>query len=207
MVAADAEEGLQRIHDIHTRINETAKTDDKPCEIKISNDYAALPEDERFLAQIRRKTEKTSYKVSFENREELVRYACNEGRANERAVIILPRNMLSEHQQAALEGARNIIYINFKKPKASQNPFYTVPLEGLIAAGKAYLNGDEESFYELYELLTLNRNYERLTLETLRGNPELFITALNFILQPITAENPDHLDQINDRMELLFMAV
>ncbi|MCQ9206725.1 MAG: hypothetical protein NG740_02435 [Omnitrophica bacterium] len=208
--AQNAEERLERINHIHARIKEDAGIADKTCKIMIADDYVGYRQ-KNLRMQIARKTEHMRYKVEFGTVDELVEEACKQENLDSeavRAVAILPLDKLNEEQVAQL-AANNVrvIYINLDRPYLGA--YDSVPIEGLIAAGKAYLNSDEESFYRLYELLTLipSADYTPLLLEQLREDPTLFINALHFILKPITAENPDQLDQINDRMELLLMAV
>ena len=203
---------LDSIHDIYMGIARKAYVGDKPRSIRICRDLIGVTQG-GLVTQIEKATRGTSYEVSFHDIDDeddidgLVTLACREDNLNNRNVTILPRNLLTDAQIAALNKANaQVVYINLENNSAF-DAYDLAPIEGLMGIGEAYLNDDELSFYRLYELLTLEEDYERISLEALKANPVLFIENLNFFLRPIICASPDDLDRINDRMELLLMAV
>ncbi|NQT06376.1 MAG: hypothetical protein HQ575_02440 [Candidatus Omnitrophica bacterium] len=176
---------------------------DKLFTINIYEDYAGPKQD---LTKIRRLTENAPFKASFKGIDTLVEEACNPSNINDRTVTILPYNKLNPNQVRRLNRRRNgkrprVIYINLDKDLGA---YESGPIDGLIAIGRAYLVGNELSFYRLYQLLRKgNKGYIHTSLRELKQNPYLFVENLHFVLRPIRAHNFDELKQINECIEEL----
>ena len=169
---------------------------EKPYTIKAWEGYAALNQ-KPFLTEIRNLT---NGKVSFEeNIDKLVSFACKN--VNDSTVTILPLKLLRKEQIKDLEDARaRVIYINLEGQEVRSNDLTN--LEGLIGVGRAYLNNDDESFYRLYRLLTL-QPASYVPLKELKDNPVDFINRINFTLKPITPYDSNERDRLKHCHELL----
>lgn len=179
---------------LHTQMN----AQEKSFKINIWDGYAS-PAQEAFLGEIRRVFQKSDYDISFSPIDALVSSAAHPENINDRTVTILPFDKLEEEQINKLRDFRSpVIFVNLENYEL--NPYSLVQIEALIAAGKAYLHDNEESFYNLYELLTGADEYERIALDRLKENPSLFIKALKFILKPIIAHNYEELVFLDRRM-------
>ena len=178
---------------------------DEPCIIKVWKGYGA-PSQQSLLTQIRNATEGRAFRVSFEEVEDLISFACNRDNINDRTVTIMPFDILKPGQIASLREANaKVIYINLDRKDLGANDLS--PVEGLVAIGRAYLFNDETAFYQLYGILTQSTDYTYIPLDSLKKDPTFFIKKLNFILKPITAHSLTELIQINERIrELLFAA-
>ncbi|GEM_PF-4949022 len=172
---------------------------EKPYTIKAWEGYAAVSQ-KPFLTKIR---DLTDGKVSFEDDiDELVSFACKN--VNDSTVTILPLKLLSREQIEALETHKaRVIYINLDGEHVESDDLTN--LEGLIGVGRAYLNNDDESFYRLYRLLTL-QPASYVPLKELKDNPADFIKRLNFTLKPITPYDSNERARIRHYQEALLRA-
>ena len=190
---------------LHMQIKEVSPQKESYV-IKLWEGYGNQETQKNLMQGIERLTNGKPYQVEFEkDLNKLVQFACDT-KDNAKVVTILPRNKLEEAgiDISVLEQGEKkagIIYINLDNElKTTQ----LGPLEGLVAIGEAYLNGDERSFYRLYRLLAKRTKYEYKTLDELKQNPAFFIEKLHFNLRPITAHNIAELQEINARIaELL----
>ena len=150
---------------------------------------------------IRKWTAGTSCEVSFDSLDDLIEAARNSTELDENAVMILP---LNDKIEKALQNANaHIIFINLPDNKTEAGADKLVNLQGLIATGEAYLDNDEERFYRLYNLLVMTPAATRLSLAKLKADPAQFINTLNFILRPITVNDPEDQLRLRKRLEYL----
>ena len=189
---------------VHARIdNEIIK--ESPYVIKIWKGYAG-PSQQGILTKIRTMTEGNPYEISFEEIDDLVSFASDPNNINEMTVTILPYGILSVDQRGALyDSDARIIYADLDREELGAND--AIPIEALIALGKAYLSDDALSFYKIYRILTQQIPREVIPLGILKEDPICTVTALQFIIKPISAHDTSELKRINTRMlELLTAA-
>jgi len=171
----------------------------KTGEIRVWNGFSAKETQERLLGMIRKHTEKGPYKVSFDDVDALVEFACQQAAAgNQDVVTILPYNKVRLLQRKALEKARaQIIYMMFPvdNEPGSQS---IVQVSGIVAAGIAYINNDTEAFKALYRILSSgDADLAYFTIERLRQDPSL----LRFFLKPVAIADYGELTRLNRLME------
>jgi len=191
----------------HTRMKD-AGTASEPCTIKLWRGYGTAAQ-QSFMTGIEQLTRNKPYRISFENSiRHLAEEACDRENVNDRTVTIMPLSELraldTDFIKKLKESGARVIFVDM--PKGEFGAYSLAPLDGLIAAGKAYLNNDEDAFYRLRGLLAAKADYEHVSLAVLKENPVLFIEKLKFILKPITARNVNELEAIRERMEKLLQS-
>lgn len=153
------------------------------------------------MTQIEKASRTGPYKISFDDADTLVDYACADRDNPSVAILPFGRNVLTDGQRARLESAgKGVIYMETDGPPAADT---LAPISSIIGIGRAYLNGDENAFYSLYEILTGVEEYQRSSLDALKANPSYFIERLHFILKPIMPRDMDELKELRRAVETL----
>jgi len=179
-------------HYLHMQLGFPSKEDTK-YRIFIWNGYAG-PSQSGLVDYIKRSTRGTNCEVTFGELDEIARMAV--GAASADTVVIAPEKI------NGIEAGQIIAGIG----KDHLNMDDLGQLGSIIGMAKSYLADDEDVFYQYYEILSGKTDYLRIALSELKKDPGQFVSALKFVLQPITAQNVEDIRRFIDSMQRLLTA-
>jgi len=193
-----------KIELLHRNSEHAKKTDlqKEPYLIKAWNGYASPGFQQGLLTRIRRLSHASPHQVDFreKNVKKLVDFAIA-NKKDEHIVTILPFSKLSETQIKRLtEEKARVVFMDFENEELTNET--VCHIEGIIAAGIAYLNNNDLAFMNIYRLLTDDNRHDPVTVEEFKKDPAM----LKFLLKPVEIKNAEELRHLHERIEELLVA-
>ncbi|MDD4202563.1 MAG: radical SAM protein [Candidatus Omnitrophica bacterium] len=192
-----------RVQAAHFLFNSIKEQEKENCNIVLWKGYGGAIQ-ESLLSRISKDNRQDSISLDFKEIDDIVNMI-EEANKKKKQVFLLPYSMLSPEDRSRLNSSgANIIYADVADDFSKS--FSVNIIEGLITAGYAYLQDNEDVFYTAFAILTQNKKTDYLPLSTLKKNPSLFFKKLKFIIEPIKAEDIDSLRYYHKLIEKLLVS-